>query len=394
MKQIIKFTKVQSQGKITIDAYNPMFKELGLDAFLNDLLPYSKILAQISIKNFLTLPKSLISHLTNQYLHGAEIIIETPARKFRKTYKLGNSKPLYSYQWVPLDLTAPMPKSLASFKFTYNGQETTYLDAIKTLTSTKYLPNEIWNALDIYSQQMIAKCREYNQGNYASAEEWFKTLMKDCMQANIRIYSPNEKTYYEATAEIQFDKDCAELQLQEGLRPLNNRELIFLKKYAPAYGVEIKKFMWHDNSRKTNHGYTVEPEVVMAGMSANDWSRATFDPRNANRNVEQLPKFVRRGLRVNSNDNDKLLREAYFQLLWIMKNLKDEGLMPGYKRCPHCHEIYKESQGCECGYERSIEFVQADNLLYGIASTYEDIDSMEETYRDMIGADYTDEDLD
>ena len=394
-KQIIKFTKTQPQGKVTIDAYNPTFKELGLDTFLEELLPYTRIYETINIKNFLTLSESLISRLTNQYLHGANIIIETPSRNFSKAYQLKNARPFYAYQWVKLDLTAPIPKSLASFEFTYNKKQTTYLDAIKSLPNTNYLPNEIWKALDVYSQQQLEKCRTYNQGNYTYAEEWFKTLMKDCMRADMRMFSPNEKTYYEATAELQFDKDCAMFQLQQGLRPLNNRELIFLRKYAPAYGVEIQQFSWHDNSRKTNHGYTVEPEVIFAnGLSADDINRATFDPRTARRGIEQLPRFVRRGLIANTQDNDKLLRDAYFQLVWIMKNLKDDGLMPGYKRCPMCHEIYRETQGCECGFETAVELVPADNLLYGISSTYEDMNSLEDIYRDMVGSNYYDEDLD
>ena len=378
MKYIVKIEKVELNGNVTVDGYSPSVKYYGLDEILAQLLPYTKIFEKITVKNFYKLPDSLLTRLTNQYLHGAMIEFDVPNRKFKKCYKLDKAKGFRSYKWVPLDLSAPIPKSLAEFKFKYNGEDVTYLDVVKTLTSNRYLPNEVWTALDVYSQAQIAKCREYNRGDYGLAEQWYKDLMKDCVNNGLQMYSPNKKTYYEAMAELAFDKECSTYQLQQGLRPLNEEELAYLRKYAPAYGIEIPKFQWKINSRKTDHGYTEEPEVAYCGMSASDYNRVTFDPRNNN-----LPKFVRQGLRVKECDNDKLLRDAYFQLKWIMSNLKDDGLMPGYSRCPKCHEIYREHNGCECGYCGPIEYIPADNLLYGISSTYEDYDSTHCAYDDM-----------
>ena len=379
MKNIVKFEKIKLNGSVTIDGYNPAISYYGLDEVLEQFLPYTKLFEKIVIKNFTRLPDTLLSRLTNQYLHGAIIEIDTPSRKFNKTYRLDNAKSFYSYKWVPLDLSAPVPKSLANFKFIFNGVPTTYINAISTLKSTKYLPNDIWVALDQYSQQQISKCREHNRGDYGLAEQWYKDLMHDCMNHSIKVFSPNQKTYFEVIAEINFDKECSSYHLQPGLRPLSEEELAYLRKYAPAYGIEIPKFQWKINSRKTDHGYTEEPEVAYCGMSTTDYNRVTFDPRNSN----NLPKFVRQGLRVRECDNDKLLREAYFQLKWVMSNLKDDGLIPGYSRCPKCHEIYREHNGCECGHCQPIEFVSADHLLYGITSSYEDYDSTHCAYENL-----------
>ena len=384
MKNIVRFQIIKPQGKVTLDAFNPDFKFLEFEDILNIYLPYTRLFEHITIKNFTSIPESLLNRLTNQYLHGAEIEFYTPSKKFDRTYQVRRSKPFYSYKWTPLDLTAPVPKSLAEFEFIYNGKKTTYLNAIKTLTSTRYLPNEIWNALDEYSKSQIDKCREYNRGEYSYAEEWFKDLMKDCMNNGLKMFSPNRKTYFEALAEISFDKACQEVQLKKGLRPLDITELQFLKKYAPAYGVEIPMFRWKINSRKTDHGYTQEPEVCSA-MSTYDWSKVIFDSRNDN----NLPSFVRQGLSVRECENDKLLRQAYFQLKWIMKHLKDEGLMPNYKRCPHCHKIYRENEGCECGHCKPIEFFNADNMFYGDSSTFEDYDNTREAYDELLDSDFT-----
>lgn len=391
MKNIVRFQITKNQGNVTIDNYNPFVQENEWSDILNTLLPYTRLFEHIIIKNFISIPEELLNRLTNQYLHGAKITFSTPSRNFERTYEVPHSKPFYSYSWQPLDLSKPVPKSLATFEFNYNGKKTTYLDAIKTLKSTKYLPTDIWNALDVYSKQQIDKCREYNRGDYSFAELWYKQLMKDCMSSNIRMYSPNAKTYFEAIAEITFEKDCAEMQLQKGLRPLNHSELLFLHKYARAYGVEVPQFLFRVNTRKTIHGYTEEPERVLSGMSSDDWNKVIYDPRNAQRNPDLvLPRNIRQNLMVQSTENDKLLREAYFQLKWIMKNLKDDGLMPDYKRCPVCHEIYREHDGCDCGASQSVEFVSADNLLYGISSTYEDIDDTKDIYNELIAETFED----
>jgi hypothetical protein len=375
MKQIVKFQIVKPQGRVTIDANNPELAYIKLEDMIEQLLPFTRLFKHITIKNFTRIPEALVNRLTNQYLHGASIQFCTPNRQFDKTYTLRNARPFYSYSWQPLDLSKPVPKSLANFVFDYNGKSTTYLDAIKTLSSTRYLPNEIWVALDKYSQQQIAKCREYNQGDYGYAEEWYKDLMKDCIHSSIKVFSPNEKTYYEVMAEIDFEKDCADIQKDTGFKPLTQSELAYLRKYAPMYGVEVPQFMWRINTRKTNHGYTQEPERVFGGMSNSDWERVLYDSRNTN-----LPKNIRHGLNVKYCDNDKLLYDAYQQLKWIIDNLHDDGLMPGYNRCPVCGEIYRDSQGCECGACQPIHLVQADNMLYGISSTYEDYESTIDSY--------------
>lgn len=385
MKNIVRFEIVKPQGRVTLDAFNPDFKVLEWSDILNIYLPYTRLFERITIKNFTYISEDLISRLTNQFLHGTEIEIVTPSKNFSKTYKLGHKAPdFYSYKWVPLDLSAPVPKSLAEWVFEYNGKQTTYLKAIQSLTTTRYLPNEIWNTLDDYSKSRIKTCREYNQGEYAYAEAWYKELMHDCIAHSMKMFSPNKKTYFEVISEITFDKACQEAQLQKGLRPLDIFELAFLRKYAPMYGVEIPMFRWKINSRKTDHGYTQEPEVCPA-MSTYDWTKVIYDTRNDN----NLPSFVRQGLSVRECENDKLLRQAYFQLQWIMKNLKDDGLMPGYKRCPKCHKIHREVDGCECGYCKPIEFFNADNMFYGDSSTFEDYENTREAYDDLLDSDFT-----
>ena len=384
MKNIVKFKIVEPVGECVVDAKSNIFYAMSTtDAYAN-LLPYTKLFERIVIRNYTSIPMELLQRVTTQYLHGAQIVVETPTKKFCKEYKVFKAKPFYAYRWSPLDLSAPIPKSLAEFKFEYNGKPTTYLDAIKTLKNTRYLPNEIWTALDEYSRKQIDKCRELNRGDYNDAEQWYKDLMKDCFNYNIKVFSPNKKTYFEAMAEVSFEKSF--IQLNKGERALDNNELAFLIKFAPAYGVEVPEFSWRINSRKTEHGYTEEPERVYCGMSNDDWNKVIYDPRNDN-----LPNAIRQNLTIRSHANDKLLRDAYFQLKWLMKHLKDDALMPNWKRCPECHQLYKEVDGCECGACLPIEFVDANNLFNGDASDYEDYESTRNYYTELAN-DYEDMD--
>ena len=381
MKQIIKLIKKIPTGEMVIDRNDTDFMYLTDAEIYGNRLPYTSLYTRIILRNYNSIPAELITRLTNQYLHGAEIVFENTYKGFNKSYKLSNPKDIISYQWTPFSLSNPIPKSLATFRLKYNNKDMSYLDAVKTLNNTRYIPNEIWNAIDKYSQAQIDKCKKYNKGNYALAEEWYKQLMRDCIHNNIKMYSPNKKTYYEAIAEDNFN--YAVESLKHGFTPLTPDEEVFLRRYAPAYGVEIPKFTYRINSRLTPHGYTAEPECIR-GMTDSDWDVVIFDPRKEN----NLPKNIRKDMVAKSYDNPKLLREAYEHLMYIINNLQDAGLMPGWARCPECGEIYRESEGCECGACQPITYVQANNLFYGTASEYEDYEYTKDIYGDM---DYEDD---
>ena len=379
MKLIITIKPVEPINRLTIDFNDPAFwtsdNPYALDDFLKAYLGYTTLYKEVVVKNFKSaIQKNILQALTNQYLHGTVITFESKGG-FKKTYTCPHPRKFYQYAWTPLDLTAPIPKSLANFRFEYQGKETTYLDAIKSLPSTRYLPNEIWNALDVYSRQRIDRCREYNKGIYEYAEEWYKQLTKDALPHKIQVWSPNKKTYLEAMAELDFERTSKNFILKEGLRPLTENELSFLQEYGPAYGIEIPTLITRINSHKTDHGYTQEPEYIFGGVPESELNKTIYDPRNAEKG-NALPGFVRRTLRPQVHENDKLARDAYFQLIWIMKHAKDlpnEGLMPGWARCPKCHKIYRESEGCECGAQMPITFVSANNKFYSDAESFEDI---------------------
>ena len=237
----------------------------------------------------------------------------------------------------------------------------------------RYIPNACWQEIDKYSKERIEACKEYNETDYEIAKIWYRELIK-CPA--FKTYASNSKALLEADAEVDFEKS-REL-LEKGLRPLNEEELRYLEKYAAAYGVQIRTLDYRYDYRKTPYGYTQEPRRIYTAISENEYERTVFDARNNKKNrVDRVPYRILQAYRVKSERNEKLLREAYFELMWIKKHLKDEGLVTGYKRCPICHEIYHENAGCE-GHVPPIEQIQTDNLFYGIMNEATDFERPED----------------
>lgn len=384
IKKIVNITQVTPNGEVIIDARNPLFSNVDFISAINNFIPQNRVFEKITLKNFTIVNKDLLRILGTHYAHGTEITLHTPKNNFCKSYKMAKGKPYYNYNFVNFDFTAPIKKSLANFQFEHNGAMTTYLNEIKQLKTTNYIPNHIWQAIDKYSQSRITEMNNYNKDIYDIVELFYKKVLKDGKQSSIVVFSPNEKTYFEAVAELDFDKRLADYRLQDDEKPLTTEQKDFLFKYAKYYDVDIKPFMWRYNTRKTNHGYTQEPEIVTHDMGTTDWARVIYDPRNENKDGEKLPKAIRHNLTIKAIENEKNLLNAYNQLKWLIDNMGDDALNPNYKRCSHCNELYNIHSGCEnCEKIPPIEFLQANNLFYGDTSQYEDFDAMQETYDNL-----------
>jgi hypothetical protein len=389
MKKIVIVKKVEiSDFTTTIDAgvLKTCLDEFEENMYLNYTVKNNITYKEIILKNFFKFNKNIIRKITPQYTRGAEIHIINEKRGLDVIFKNPNPKTAMYYSWQNIDYNA-LPKTLATFKYKVNNVETTVLDELKKLKTLSYLPHELWEAMDVYSQLQIKKCKEYNGvTNYTHIENFYKDMFKTCRKHNVWMDSPNEKTFYEGMAELEFEKIIKSLTIPVE-DEITEEDLIFLKKYAPAYGVDIPKFNYKINSRETKHGYTQEPQACYTPMTDSDVAKAIYDYRNDN-----LPANVRKGLWQKSIDCPKYIKEAYERLKFYME-LGDEFLMPGYHRCPQCGEIYHESRGCEnCGGVEALEFLNAENLFYSNASAFEDMNATTDFYKEVMNALETDED--
>ena len=362
-KKFIKISKMPYEATLTLDYRASFAMNEPFDVYVKNSINNNIAYKLIKVLNCKTLSASVTTSLTPHYLAGT--IIEINGVTFTNPHP----KYRYQYSWVEFNRTS-IPKSLAEFKV---GQSN-FLTELQKVTSN-FLPNNLWTALDEYSQMRIAKCKAYNTFDFTNAENWYKELMA-C--PNFNFFSPNSKTRYEFEAEKAFKASL--VHLNPGERALDEEEKHFLRTYAPAYGIEIPQFVWRYDFHKTKHGYTREPVRLVGGASDTELAKCYIDSRNKNKQ-EQLPRDVRSDYLPKSYDNEKLIRDAYFQLIYIMRLKDDSFLMPGYKRCPVCHKIYRESEGCE-GHIEPITFVQANNLFYGDCSEYHDIDAEQDYLSD------------
>ena len=107
-----------------------------------------------------------------------------------------------------------------------------------------------------------------------------------------------------------------------------------------------------------------------------------YDPKNPN----NLPSFARKNLAIKSYENDKLLRDAYTHLKYIIDTFGDNGFDIRYHRCPVCKDIYHEEQGCFCGHCPPLKEIPADKLFYGHSSEFEDMVATKDAYSELINA--------
>lgn len=366
----IKLFKSNAQGTLKVDSFA-------------ELPEFKDVFEEVIVTNFFKISKDLLRNLGLQYIKGAKITISTPAKKFLKTYELRRTavKPFYIYKSITLDINE-LPRSIVEFK---NG-------ALYDQICRGYIN---FNDLNEYSQTRIEKCKKLNtltDRDYRILEHFYKQLLKDCMSANITVFSPNQKTYYEAKAEMDFDAICAE---HYNAKPLTEEEHALLEKFGPAYGITVRPFYYRTASRKTRNGYTAEPQEVLRPINANDYAllfpgkhkvgadfEEDFFDKNGKlhtRTTQSLPYDVKQGYitkECHSNLND---REAFNSLMWFMKFMPDDGLMPEYHRCPTCGKIYHEVDGCP-GHVDPIIQIRADNLFYGIESTFEDYEATDSAY--------------
>ena len=363
MKHFVQFNKLSKLGTLVIDFFNPVFQDVDIENIIDTILPTNVLFDKIIIKNFYSLPAILLSRLTLQYLHGATITVELKKSNFSKTYSCHKVTPMYAYSFKPLDWNK-LPKSIAN----YDLGGITILERLAN-HKERYIPNDVWNAIDKIAQERIDAMKQHNFKDYHLAEAWYKELFKDYHAIGKKVFSPNAKTFYEAMADIEFDKQIRSVQIPAEEK-VSDYALTLLSYYGAAYGVDVPQFTYCVTGRKTAHGWTNEIQRVCTPMTDSEISTAVYDYRNAHNN---LPGFVRKGLWHKSMPCPKYIKEAYERLSFLMQ-YGEEFLMPGWHICPECGDVYHEERGCDCGAVDAIEFVSADNLFYANAGTYEDLD--------------------
>lgn len=336
----MKFVLIKKQGlnpntiKITTKAffdrdYEEIVETVDIDALKDTIkIPVQEL--DIDVKGkYLT--EALIKAITPAYLRGTQIVINGIE------FPICKANPQYFYIWqdkVPTSL----PEHLKKAFYSYNLRGDLYQELVE------------WN------QSRVTLATEKSKFKWGLAEEFYKELFKQLKPFGIKVCSPNKKTFYEATAELDIE---AYLKPQA---PLTKDEQDFLymaeaNQYIKAFGLQDTSFRIGIHHRTTKHGTTEEPCLV----SEYDIEMAVSAQSFNRKDKREIEGFVDdEGFEVkswNSTASSVVVshqreRENIETLKWFLsldKKTQEEFLLPGWKFCPVCGKLYHELDGCYSG---------------------------------------------
>lgn len=280
------------------------------------------------------LTEILIKTITPAYLRGSKITVNGVE------FPTCQRNPQYFYQWqekVPSTLPAHLKEAYKSFK----------------------LRGSLYQELVEWNQSRIARATEASKFKWHLAEDFYKQLYKALTPSNIRVQSPNKKTFYEAVAELDIEnilKPQASLTDEEQLYLTNAS----VNNYIRAFGLQDTSVVIGTHHRTTPHGTTDEPILISsydieASITASSFRKK--DDRELEGYIDDNGFEVKQWNSSSSAvvDCPYKHRENIETLKWFLSQPRDiqkEFLMPGWHFCPMCGELYHENEGC---YDRTFE---------------------------------------
>ena len=347
----MKFILIQKQPltnqnvKVTTKAFfdnefNDVLETVDIDT-LRETIKYPPQSISIEVRgHYLT--EILIKTITPAYLRGSKITVNGVE------FPTCQRNPQYFYQWqekIPSTLPEHLKEAYKNFK----------------------LRGSLYQELVEWNQSRIAKATEASKFKWALAEDFYKQLYKSLTPQHIKVQSPNKKTFYEATAELDIEN------ILKPQASLTDEEQFFLteasvKNYIRAFGLQDTSVVIGTHHRTTPHGTTDEPILVSsqdieASITASSFRRK--DDRELEGYIDDNGFEVKQWNSSSSTvvDCPSKHRENIETLKWFLsqsKEVQEEFLMPGWHFCPVCGKLYHENEGCYDGdvcHIPEVEFV-------------------------------------
>lgn len=282
------------------------------------------------------LTAGLLTAITPCYLRGSKIVINGVE------FPVCNKNPQYFFVWqdkVPSSLPNYLKEAYANFK----------------------LRGDLYKELVQWNQERIELAKRYSKFKWALAEDFYKEVFKT-FYGKLKVLSPNKKTFFEATAEIELDnwiKPSAPLTKEEQ----EYLDLHTAKQYVKALGLPDTTFQISSKHRITEHGITDEPILTCKQDIANNLVASFF--KNKHKGGEKSTQW-------NSTASTYIVshtkeRENIAMLKWYLslpREQLEEFFLPGWHFCPVCGKLFHETEGCldnNNGYHIDpIEFVPYD----------------------------------
>lgn len=278
----------------------------------------------ITVGKYIT--EILLRTITPCYLRGSKIKINNIE------FKPCKNNPQYFYSWID-KIPSSLPQHLK--------------DAYKSFK----LRDNLYQELVEWNQQRIQLAEKHSRFKWNFVEDFYKDIFKTFQ--NIRVQSPNKKTFFEATAELNFDNWCPKTQaLSEAEQ--RNIDIIEQQHYARAFGLQITELQYSFRHRTTKHGTTEEITLVSdadinSATTSNSYSKHINQQQEGYVDDEGFKVFswlTTTKLRATSHTKE---RENIKTIKWILNLPKSEQetfLLPGWHFCPVCNKLYYENEGC------------------------------------------------
>ena len=308
------------------------------DSFLNEVVetvPMDQVFDALKVPpKYLTinvkgkyLTEVLLRAITPCYLRGTEVIVNGIH------FPVCTSNPQYLYIWQD-QVPAKLPQHLKDAFYNYR------------------LRGSLYNELVAWNQSRIQLATNKSKFKWELAENFYKSLFKT-FYGKIKVLSPNKKTFFESTAELDLENWIP------NANPLTQEEQTYLAwaethQYLKALGLPDCSFQIGSQHRITSHGVTNEPILINksdinAVLTASVFKKKVQSGDKSSVWKASSSRFVTSV--AKQSENIQMLK-------WYLSLPTEELeslLLPGWHVCPECGSLYNEHEGC-CSIE-PIKFI-------------------------------------
>lgn len=355
-KQDLQNNLVSIKSEASFDSELNQIIETVDIANLRDILrlPPKKIV--ITVNRCIT--EVLLQAITPSYLRGSQIVINNVA------FEPCKSNPQYFYKWVE-QIPSTLPQHLK--------------DAYRAFK----LRDELYQELVEWNQSRIRLAEEHSKFKWSFAETFYKEVFKTFHNTRVRtgnpkkpyctmvVQSPNQKTFYEAVAELAFESYCPQAKALSSDEQ-RNIDIINTQRYAQAFGLQDTTIDYAFRHRTTKHGTTDEITVVSGydienAITSDSYMRHTNQQREGYIGEDGFETFIWLSKSRNTVSSHVKERENIQTIKWILsldKDTQKEFLAPGWHFCPICNKLYHENTGCYGKDKFGNEVVHVDEITF------------------------------
>ena len=215
--------------------------------------------------------------------------------------------------------------------------------------------------------KLIDACIKASKIPFPRLEQAYKDIIKACQLQGIKAYSPNAKTYWEARAENEVEKELEGMfYIDEHDQECYNYSDDEIDHYAKIFDINLPQWFIKQTNIKTIHGFAICPYIdgnPNNNYSSNYAGSLSDDGDSSNHTPLSLLKDAQaRKIRNEICEKKQLGKQINFFLHTDFEDMLHFYLGNNWSYCPECDDFYNLSEGCECGLCKPREEISLDSL--------------------------------